>query len=82
MKRLKTDYVDIYQLHNPTPDQCRSGELVDALNKMDLPVVMGSVLFIALVFVIINFQYLILKIIRYLYDWFVNSNKKVKIENL
>ena len=33
LKRLKTDYVDIYQLHNPTPDQCSSGELVDALNK-------------------------------------------------
>ena len=22
LKRLKTDYVDIYQLHNPTPAQC------------------------------------------------------------
>ena len=29
-------------------------EIVDALNKMDLPVVMGAVLFIALIFVIIN----------------------------
>ena len=29
-------------------------EIVDALNKMDLPVVMGSVLFIAFIFVIIN----------------------------
>ncbi|MBK50525.1 MAG: aldo/keto reductase [SAR202 cluster bacterium] len=33
LKRLKTDYVDIYQLHNPTPAQCISGELLDALNK-------------------------------------------------
>ena len=29
-------------------------EIVDALNKMDLPVVMGAVLFIASLFVIIN----------------------------
>jgi len=29
-------------------------EIVDALNKMDLPVVMGAVLFIAFIFVIIN----------------------------
>ena len=29
-------------------------EIVDALNKMDLPMVMGAVLFIASVFVIIN----------------------------
>ena len=29
-------------------------EIVDALNKMDLPVVMGAVLFIASIFVIIN----------------------------
>ena len=29
-------------------------EIVDALNKMDLPVVMGAVLFIAYIFVIIN----------------------------
>ena len=29
-------------------------EIVDALNKMDLPVIMGSVLFIASIFVIIN----------------------------
>jgi len=33
LKRLATDYVDIYQLHNPTVDQCRSANLVDALNK-------------------------------------------------
>ena len=29
-------------------------EIVDALNKMDLPMVMGAVLFIASIFVIIN----------------------------
>ena len=29
-------------------------EIVDALNKMDLPVIMGSVLFIASIFVFIN----------------------------
>ena len=29
-------------------------EIVDALNNMDLPVVMGAVIFISLIFVIIN----------------------------
>jgi len=38
-------------------------EIVDALNKMDLPVVMGSVLFIASVFVIINI------IVDLIYGW-------------
>ena len=38
-------------------------EIVDALNKMDLPVVMGSVLFIASVFVIINI------IVDLIYSW-------------
>ena len=33
LKRLSTDYVDVYQLHNPTIDQCRSADLVDTLNK-------------------------------------------------
>ena len=37
--------------------------LVDALNKMDLPVVMGSVLFIASIFVIINI------IVDLIYGW-------------
>ncbi|SVD56225.1 uncharacterized protein METZ01_LOCUS409079, partial [marine metagenome] len=27
------DYVDVYQLHNPSLDQCSSADLVDALNK-------------------------------------------------
>ena len=38
-------------------------EIVDALNKMDLPVVMGSVLFIALIFVLINL------IVDLIYGW-------------
>jgi len=38
-------------------------EIVDALNKMDLPVVMGSVMFIATVFVIINI------IVDLIYSW-------------
>ena len=38
-------------------------EIVDALNKMDLPVVMGSVLFIASFFVIINL------IVDLIYGW-------------
>ena len=38
-------------------------EIVDALNKMDLPVVMGSVMFIASIFVIINI------IVDLIYGW-------------
>jgi peptide/nickel transport system permease protein len=38
-------------------------EIVDALNKMDLPVVMGSVLFIASIFVLINI------IVDLIYGW-------------
>ena len=38
-------------------------EIVDALNRMDLPVVMGSVLFIASIFVIINI------IVDLIYAW-------------
>jgi peptide/nickel transport system permease protein len=38
-------------------------EIVDALNKMDLPIVMGSVLFIASIFVIINI------IVDLIYGW-------------
>jgi peptide/nickel transport system permease protein len=38
-------------------------EIVDALNKMDLPVVMGIVLFIASIFVIINI------IVDLIYAW-------------
>ena len=38
-------------------------EIVDALNMMDLPVVMGSVLFIASIFVILNI------IVDLIYGW-------------
>ena len=38
-------------------------EIVDALNKMDLPVVMGAILFIAFLFVIINI------IVDIIYAW-------------
>jgi aryl-alcohol dehydrogenase-like predicted oxidoreductase len=34
LSRLKTDYVDIMQLHNPTVEQCDSGNLVAALQEM------------------------------------------------
>ena len=32
--RMKTDYVDIIQLHNPPADVCEQAGLVDALNEM------------------------------------------------
>jgi aryl-alcohol dehydrogenase-like predicted oxidoreductase len=34
LRRLKTDYVDVMQLHNPTVEQCEQGRLVDALLEM------------------------------------------------
>ena len=34
LRRLKTDYVDLMQLHNPTAEQCERGELVEALEEM------------------------------------------------
>lgn len=34
LKRLKTDYIDIYQLHNPIPDLIEKGEAVSALEKL------------------------------------------------
>ena len=34
LSRMKTDYVDIMQLHNPSVEQVESGKLVDALNDM------------------------------------------------
>ena len=34
LQRMKTDYVDIMQLHNPSVEQCEKGGLVDALNEM------------------------------------------------
>jgi len=34
LERLKTDYVDVMQLHNPTVEECESGGLVGALEEM------------------------------------------------
>lgn len=34
LKRLKTDYIDIYQLHNPLPDLIEKGDAVGALLKL------------------------------------------------
>lgn len=34
LKRLKTDYVDLMQLHNPTVEQCDDGNLVEVLEDM------------------------------------------------
>jgi aryl-alcohol dehydrogenase-like predicted oxidoreductase len=34
LQRMKTDYVDIIQLHNPTVEQCEQGRLVEALQEM------------------------------------------------
>ena len=34
LKRLKTDVIDIMQLHNPSVDECVSGNLVEALQEM------------------------------------------------
>ncbi len=34
LSRLKTDYLDLMQLHNPTVNECERGRLVEALNEM------------------------------------------------
>jgi aryl-alcohol dehydrogenase-like predicted oxidoreductase len=34
LKRMKTDYIDVMQLHNPSVEQCDLGELVPALQEM------------------------------------------------
>jgi aryl-alcohol dehydrogenase-like predicted oxidoreductase len=34
LSRMKTDYVDLIQLHNPTVEQCEAGNLVEALQDM------------------------------------------------
>ena len=34
LRRLKTDYVDVIQLHNPTVEECERGNLVEALLEM------------------------------------------------
>jgi aryl-alcohol dehydrogenase-like predicted oxidoreductase len=34
LARMKTDYVDIWQLHNPTVEQVESGELLDVMEEV------------------------------------------------
>ena len=34
LERLKVDFVDVMQLHNPTVEECEGGKLVDALREM------------------------------------------------
>jgi aryl-alcohol dehydrogenase-like predicted oxidoreductase len=34
LKRLRTDYVDIYQLHNPTPDELRRDDIHEAMDRL------------------------------------------------
>ncbi len=34
LQRMKTDYVDLMQLHNPSVEQCEEGDLVAALQEM------------------------------------------------
>ncbi len=34
LDRMKTDYIDLMQLHNPTVEECETGELVAALQEM------------------------------------------------
>ncbi len=34
LERMKTDYVDVMQLHNPSVEQCESGDLVSVLQEM------------------------------------------------
>ncbi len=34
LKRMRTDYVDLWQLHNPTPDEVTQGELVQVMEEV------------------------------------------------
>lgn len=34
LKRLNTDYIDIYQLHNPPLEKIKSGEIFEIMNKL------------------------------------------------
>jgi aryl-alcohol dehydrogenase-like predicted oxidoreductase len=34
LARMRIDYVDVMQLHNPSVDRCESGDLVTALQEM------------------------------------------------
>src|SRR6185503_1654460 len=44
LQRLKTEVIDIMQLHNPSIEECESGKLVEALQEMKKQ---GKVRFIA-----------------------------------
>src|SRR5436309_3295031 len=34
LKRLRTDYIDLYQMHNPTIDELARGEVQDAMDRL------------------------------------------------
>lgn len=34
LKRLKTDYIDLYQFHNPTPELIEEGKIYDVLDEL------------------------------------------------
>src|SRR3954463_13014807 len=34
LKRLRTDYIDLYQLHNPTMDDLRRGQIQEAMESL------------------------------------------------
>src|SRR4051812_19098855 len=34
LKRLRTDYIDLYQLHNPTLDELRRDEIHEAMDRL------------------------------------------------
>jgi aryl-alcohol dehydrogenase-like predicted oxidoreductase len=34
LKRLRTDYIDLYQMHNPTPEDLRRGDIQDAMEVL------------------------------------------------
>ena len=34
LKRMKTDYIDIWQLHNPSVEQCDEGELIEVMEEV------------------------------------------------
>jgi aryl-alcohol dehydrogenase-like predicted oxidoreductase len=34
LERMRTDYIDVMQLHGPTPEECQRGRLVEALEEI------------------------------------------------